>query len=280
MKTTNSNFEKEIFKKASKTYFTSSLFFPKEKRQAVYELYSFVRLSDDFVDELPQDKKSFLMLKSAFQKKSAEVPNNKIKKVLSNIYKLQNRYSISDSDINSFLKSMEMDLKKQNYLTMNDTLDYIYGSAEVIGKMMAKILELQPKALIYAKYQGRSMQYINFIRDIDEDINLGRCYFPLDIRNKYNLNVWDKNIVNNPNYAKFISDQIKLYQQWQQKAEKGWRYIPYRSRIAVMTASDGYNYTTKIILKNPQIIFVKKVKPQKYLLLLFGFKNFFKAFFI
>ncbi len=47
-----------------------------------------------------------------------------------------------------------------------------------------------------------------------------------------------------------------------------------------MTASDGYNYTAKKIIKNPKVVFDLKVKPKKYLLLLFGFKNFFKALFV
>ncbi len=204
MKTTDS-FEKAVFKNASKTYFTSSLFFPKEKRQAVYELYSFVRLADDFVDEIPQNIKSFMLLKKSFQNKTTKVPNHKIKKVLTNIFKLQKHYEITDEEINAFLLSMEMDLNKSIYSTMDETLRYIYGSAEVIGLMMAKILDLDDEAFIYTKYQGRAMQYINFIRDIEEDIILGRCYFPSEIRKKYDLNFLNKDIVNKNKLVQFIN---------------------------------------------------------------------------
>ena len=113
MKITKNNFEKNIFKSGSKTYFTSSVFFPKDKRLAVYKLYSFVRLADDFVDEIPQNKTAFLLLKNSYQKKASNVPIVSIKKVLQNIYDLQKEYKISNVEIKAFLCSMEMDLKKQ-----------------------------------------------------------------------------------------------------------------------------------------------------------------------
>jgi phytoene synthase len=187
MKNTENNFEKEIFKNASKTYFNSSLFFPKEKKQSVFELYSFVRLADDFVDSVPQNTKAFNLLKLKYQKKLADSPDKNINRVLKNIYKLQEQYPITDADVDSFLKSMSMDLTNKNYISMKDTLEYIYGSAEVIGLMMAKILGLETESYTYACYQGRAMQYINFIRDIKEDIKLGRCYFPEIIRKNLKL---------------------------------------------------------------------------------------------
>ena len=69
-----------------------------------------------------------------------------------------------------------MDIKKKEYNSLEETLEYIYGSAEVIGFFMAKIIGLSDESLYYAGRLGRSMQYINFIRDIEEDNNLGRRY--------------------------------------------------------------------------------------------------------
>lgn len=273
MKNTENNFEKEIFKNASKTYFNSSLFFPKEKKQSVFELYSFVRLADDFVDSVPQNTKAFNLLKLKYQKKLADSPDKNINRVLKNIYKLQKKYPITDADVDSFLKSMSMDLTNKNYNSMEDTLEYIYGSAEVIGLMMAKILGLETESYNYACYQGRAMQYINFIRDIKEDIKLGRCYFPEIIRKKFEINSWNDDIKNNKQFDQFVQAQIEQYLEWQSEAQKGWKYIPYRSRIAVMTASDGYLWTARQIRKNPKIVFDHKVKPSKSQIILFGLKN-------
>jgi phytoene synthase len=82
---------------------------------------------------------------------------------------------------------MQMDIDKREYKTLDDTLEYIYGSAEVIGLFMAQIMGLPEEAHDFAKMQGRAMQFINFIRDIDEDITLGRRYFPTQDLKEFSL---------------------------------------------------------------------------------------------
>ncbi|MEN2975104.1 MAG: hypothetical protein ABDH32_05955 [Candidatus Caldarchaeales archaeon] len=51
--------------------------------------------------------------------------------------------------------------------------------------------------------------------------------------------------------------------EWQDFAEKGYKYIPYRYLIPIKTAADMYKLTAKIIYRNPMILFRRKVKPQK-----------------
>ena len=48
--------------------------------------------------------------------------------------------------VDAFLDSMEMDIHKNSYETLNETIEYIYGSAEVIGLMMAKIMNLSKES--------------------------------------------------------------------------------------------------------------------------------------
>lgn len=48
-----------IFKRGSKTYFYSTLFFPPKVRRDVFILYSFLRKADDYVDRIPQDTEGF-----------------------------------------------------------------------------------------------------------------------------------------------------------------------------------------------------------------------------
>ncbi len=74
---------------------------------------------------------------------------------------------------------MEHDLSESSCETLEDVLTYIYGSAEVIGLFMARIMDLDEASFPYAAMLGRAMQYINFIRDIAEDNELGRRYLPL-----------------------------------------------------------------------------------------------------
>lgn len=257
-----------IFKQGSKTYFNTSLFFPKKVREDVFILYSFVRIADNFVDTLPQQKKAFLQFKKDYLRKEKGARTDNF--IINQFQELIQRKKIDKHWVHLFLKAMEMDLNKKKYATLNQTKEYMVGSAEVIGLMMAKILGLDPKSFPYARLLGRSMQYINFIRDINEDLTLGRIYLPQSELKKYKLKNLNKNYINqhSEEFKKFIQAQIKYYFGWVKEAEQGYRYIPKRYLIPIKTASDMYQWTAETIRKDPMIIYRKKVKPGKGRILL------------
>lgn len=252
--------QRSIFKTGSKTYFNSSLFFPRDVREDVFALYSFVRIADNYVDDVPQDPGGFYSFRDKYKKAlDGGVTNDP---VIAPFVDLVKKHDFDTEWVDAFLYSMELDLKKSCYDTLEQTLEYIYGSAEVIGLFMCKILDLPSEAHDAARMQGRAMQYINFIRDIDEDNFLGRRYLPLSGSKLESLNA-DEARKKPDEFVSFIKQQIELYNGWQSEAEKGYIYIPKRYRIAVKTASDMYNWTAGKILDDPLIVFKSKIKPPK-----------------
>jgi len=303
----------KTFKNASKTYFYSSIFFTKEVKKDVFDFYAFVRLTDDFVDQISQDYIGYYLFKYTFYQKLNRINYQKIDSNFNlNHIKIPSEYlsevkkSFDENKINnnhlvvieqfvnvmikrniqlgwveSFFTSMQMDIvnkkgESKKYLKMNDTLEYIYGSAEVIGLIMAKILNLPEQSYLSAKYLGRAMQYANFIRDIDEDTKLNRCYFSAQELKKHNLSslAYNDTFEFKKNFKNFVLDQINYYEQWQNQAEQGYKYINKRHLIPVKTAGDMYKYTIKTIKKDPLIIYSKKVKPSIRLIIFTIIKNF------
>lgn len=250
----------QIFKKGSKTYFNSSLFFPENVRKDVFFLYAFVRVADDFVDNQPQQKDEFYDFKDRYllARKGKEEKDP----VIFGFVNLCKRKDIYNEWVDAFLKSMEMDLYKSTYKTIEETLEYIYGSAEVIGLFMARIMNLPEKSYDAAKMLGRSMQYINFIRDIAEDNDLGRTYLPINGSGLFSLKR-DEVFEMKQTFRLFIREQLIRYYKWQREAELGFHFIPKRYRIAIKTASDMYKWTAGKIEQDPFIIYERKVKPVK-----------------
>ena len=86
--------------------------------------------------------------------------------------------------IKAFLKSMRMDLTKNNYKTKKEYDEYIYGSADVVGLMCLKVFvdgdnSKYEKLKPYAMSLGSAFQKVNFLRDLNADFkNLDRTYFP------------------------------------------------------------------------------------------------------
>ena len=250
-----------IFREGSKTYFYSSLFFPMDVRNDVFVLYAFVRKADNFVDTIPQRAKEFY----AFWEKYEAALNGKESGdiVIDTFISLMNQKKFNREWIRAFFDAMEMDLKKSNYKNIEETKQYMYGSAEVVGLMMATIMGLPKESFECARYLGRAMQYINFIRDIREDLTLGRQYLPQSDLHKCGLESLECEHVKNhkAGFNDFIRTQIKYYENWQRVAENGFLYIPKRYFIPIKTASDMYKWTAEKITKYPLIVYEKKVKP-------------------
>jgi|YNPMSStandDraft_1061717.scaffolds.fasta_scaffold00015_81 phytoene synthase len=250
-----------IFKKGSKTYFNSSIFFPPSIRERVFRLYAFVRVADNFVDSIPQQKEGFYQFKERYLKARNGTPSGD--EIIDSFVELSREMNFQDEWTDAFLRSMEADLFRSTYHTLEETLEYIYGSAEVIGYFMARIMELPEEAFPFAALLGKAMQYINFIRDIAEDVELGRTYLPLAESPFASLQ--KKDTQTNPEaFEAYIRKQIQRYYQWQNEAEKGFIFIPKRFLVPIKTASDMYKWTAKRIETHPWIVYEKKVKPPRW----------------
>ena len=156
---------------------------------------------------------------------------------------------------------MELDNYKNEYNSLAETLEYIYGSAEVIGLMMCRILDLDEQSFPFAQAQGRAMQYINFIRDIQEDNRLGRRYLPLTPKHQTQDLHFETIQKRQQYFVQWLHNEIQRYFTWQNEAEKGYQYIPRRYLIPIKTASDLYQWTARQIEAAPTVVYQHKVKP-------------------
>lgn len=140
-----------IFKRSSTTYYTASLFFPPDKRSDIASLYAFVRKADDYVDSVPQDATGFLAFKHDY------LALHSVEPVVIDFKRIEKQYGFYRKWTTAFLQSMEMDLHVKEYKAFSDLETYIYGSAEVIGLYMSRLLGISPAADPYARLLGKAM---------------------------------------------------------------------------------------------------------------------------
>ena len=263
----------QVFKAGSTTYFNSSLFFPPAMRAEVFALYGFVRVADNFVDAIPQEAEAFRRFVARYRAAWAGTPADDA--IIDDFTALARRLEFDPAWTDAFLASMEADLSKRFYRTEAEMLEYVYGSAEVIGLYMAKIMRVPAEAQFAAQRLGRAMQVINFIRDAAEDSGLGRRYLPLERDGRRLLDVPDDWLPSRDwaqahpeKWTAFLRGHLERYAAWQAEAEAGYRFIPRRPRTAVRTAGDMYNWTARRIAADPFVVFERQVKPKKGRILL------------
>jgi phytoene synthase len=87
-----------------------------------------------------------------------------------------------------FFDAMFQDTQVDHYASYEDLQKYMYGSAQVVGLMMCKILRIPPEAYPYACALGEAMQLTNFLRDVREDrCEYKRMYMPRDLLHYYEI---------------------------------------------------------------------------------------------
>lgn len=263
-----------IFRRGSRTYFNSTRFFPAAVRRDVHALYAFVRTADDFVDSIPQDASGFEAFRRRYLDRREGRPGPP-DPVVEGFVDLAGRLGFDPAWVDAFLDSMAQDLSRRDYGTLDETLSYVYGSAEVIGLMMARIMGLEENASRTARFLGRAMQYINFIRDIREDMDFGRTYLPREEILAAGLaSLREDEARRSPEaFRAFIRGQVRRYRAWREEAAPGFALIPRRLRIPIRTAADMYEWTAGRIEADPFVVYDRKVRPSAGRIVSRGIRN-------
>lgn len=153
-------------------------------RDAIYSIYGFVRFADEIVDSFHGFQKEDLI--NDFEKEYYKAYDSGISlnPILNSFQITVKQYNISDDLVQSFLKSMKLDLVKSDYHSDKEYKEYIYGSADVVGLMCLKVFvdgnnqkyeQLKEEAMRL----GSAFQKVNFLRDLkDDNLVLNRNYFP------------------------------------------------------------------------------------------------------
>jgi len=228
-----------------KTYYLATLLLPKAKRPFVHALYGFARYADEIVDDLASELSV---------EEKAEVLSKWGNGVLADLKKgtsqdhvgralidTVNRFDIPHEHFEAFLHSM-MDLTVQEYESYEDLIEYVYGSAAVIGLEMVPILgPLHNDAFGAAEKLGIAFQLANFIRDVDEDLDRGRVYLPLKELGQFGVTreMLEERVLT-PEIIEALKFQIARVRELQAEAAAGIKMLEPSSRPCIEAASTLY----------------------------------------
>ncbi len=124
-----------------------------------------------------------------------------------------------------------------------ELIRYGYRVAGTVGLMMCGVLGVdEPEALPFAVDLGVGMQLTNICRDVYEDRAMGRVYLPAErlaeagsSTDELLLGRSDPQVV-----SRIVRDVLGLAERYYRSADLGMRWIPLRSRVAILAASRIY----------------------------------------
>jgi phytoene synthase len=229
-----------------KTYYLATLLLPKAKRPFVHALYGFARYADEIVDDLAStlsDKEKAAELKTWGDGVLAGLKSgNSNDQVGRALIDTVNRFAIPHEHFVAFLHSMTMDLTVTEYANYEALMEYVYGSAAVIGLEMVPILgALSQAAYEPAEKLGVAFQLANFIRDVGEDLDRGRVYLPQNELAQFGV---DREMLDarklTPEITAALKFQIERVRQLQREATPGILQLEPSSRPCIEAASELY----------------------------------------
>jgi 15-cis-phytoene synthase len=234
---------RELNKAYGTTYYAATFVLPRVKRHHVHALYGFCRYADDIVDDLgpvPVDVREKALADFGERFFADLADGDSDDPVLKAVVHTVKAFSIDPGCFGRFLRSMTMDLTVASYDTFDDLLDYMDGSAAVIGEMMLPILEpSSPAAAPHARDLGIAFQLTNFLRDVSEDLDRGRVYLPQEDVRRFGASPGERRV--SASWRELMRYEIARTREYYASADQGIPYLPAASARCIGAARRLYS---------------------------------------
>ena len=202
-------FKRDLSKTIQSNFFYSFLFLPRQKREAIMDVYSFCRAVDDVVDDILDDAADGVIerdlvreldqwraeLDACFAGQPTLPQTKRLRRTL-------NHFPIPKEYFEELIVGCEMDLYHHRYQTFADLYEYCYRVASITGLMCIEIFTYRsPRTREYAVNLGIALQLTNILRDLKEDAARGRVYLPQEDLQRFGYTEHDlQNDVVNDNF--------------------------------------------------------------------------------
>ena len=225
------------------TYYWATRALPRADQPAVHALYGLCRYADELVDapglgDVHERSARLDALRDGFvvgvDAGASDHP------ILAAVVDTVTTLDIDPDLFLRFFRSMRMDLSVTRYRTHADLERYMDGSAAVIGELMLPVLRPpDPEAARDgARALGTAFQLTNFLRDVDEDLDRGRIYLPLEDLERFGAD--PRRRVADEAWVAFSRFQVARIRSIYAQADAGIARLPPRSARVMRAARRLY----------------------------------------
>jgi 15-cis-phytoene synthase len=169
-----------IARASGSTFYAGMRLLPAGRRNAIFAIYALARRIDDIADgELAPDEKLEALAEIRAQLERLPTADDL---VLAAVGDAAERYPIPLDAFADLVAGAEMDARGHDYATFADTELYGKRVAGSIGRLTLGVFETsdRAKAEVLAEELGVALQLTNILRDLAEDLRIGRRYLPTE----------------------------------------------------------------------------------------------------
>ena len=235
----------------SSSFATAARLFPAGVRRSVLMLYAWCRHCDDVVDgqvlgfgatHQQHQQAAWNLITLMEQTRRAYAGEAATDPAFAAFQEVALRHQIPPQYAFDHLAGFAMDVQDTHYETIDDTMQYCYRVAGVVGPMMARIMGVTaPAALDRACDLGLAFQLTNIARDLVEDAAVARCYLPKRWLQEAGLSASDLHLPRHrAALATLAARLVAQAEPYYASARAGLTALPLRSAWAIATAHGVY----------------------------------------
>jgi phytoene synthase len=251
---------RQVTRRASKTFYWSSLFLPRHKRMAAWAIYAFCRSVDDIADTPEKDTDPIAAL-DVWRQRLRQVYQGVVTHPIMRAWAdMLERYDVPLAPALELIDGVQTDLGAVHFATFDELYRYCYCVAGTVGLLMTPVLGYaSAEALPCAVQLGVAMQLTNILRDVGEDAALGRIYLPSDemARFGYCESELLQNVVNLP-FIDLMQFQIARACEYYERARPGIALLDPSVRLAIQASAELYRGILGSIMANGYDVFTQR----------------------
>jgi phytoene synthase len=172
-------FCENVARTQAKNFYVTFLLLSRDQRRAMCAIYAFMRYCDDLSDDAGiADRAAAIAAWSDDLKATlaGKPPDNPIWPAFADAVQ---RYKIPHQYFHDMIAGVSSDLEPRTIETFDDLYGYCYQVASVVGLTIIHIFGFDsPEALKLAEKCGIAFQLTNILRDVREDAENSRIYWP------------------------------------------------------------------------------------------------------
>ncbi|MDX6256820.1 MAG: 15-cis-phytoene synthase [Frankiales bacterium] len=177
----------QITRSEARNFYYGIRLLPAEKRAALSAVYALARRIDDIGDgDLPVGDKRVAL---AGVRESLHRPAEDSDAVMAAVQDAVRRFPVPLDAFDELIDGVEMDVVGHRYETFEELVTYCTRVAGSIGRLSLGIFggSTDRRAPAYANALGVALQQTNILRDIREDLTLGRVYLPAEDLDRFGV---------------------------------------------------------------------------------------------
>jgi phytoene synthase len=243
---------RRIARDSGSSFYAGMRLLPADRRDAIFAIYALARRIDDVADgPLAPDEKLAVLTRVR-----AELDNldDSSDPVLAAVADAARRYPIPLAAFGDLVDGAEMDVRGTEYATFADTELYGRRVAGSIGRLALGVFETTDRATgeRLADELGVALQLTNILRDISEDVSIGRVYLPTEDLLRFGCHVAGGRIEGPTELLVAFEAQRALG-----RLELGLTLVPLldrRSAACVLAMAGSYRRLLERIAARPELV--------------------------